>query len=157
MLKVLVVDSAELVRKLVCAGLGTIGVEGVQADPDEAIRMFEEGGFGLIICGRSLPTPQIGEALVLRLKAISPVPVLMLSGSDITTPPPGVDKLLPKPFVMLDFLETVKTMLRECPRRHQPLKFSHYGYPVYNAPRKPPMERCGDCNAEHSPTECCPA
>lgn len=157
---VLVVDTEQPIREVICAGLKTIDVEGVPALPHEAISIFADGDFDLVVTGRSMPTPEKGEALVLHLKAIDPVPVLMLS-SDITVPPAGVDVLLPKPFSMEVFLKTVKNLLRKSEGVQQrPTMFSHYGYPVRDEPipqQPPPSERCSYCNSKHAITECCQA
>lgn len=115
--KVLIVDDEVMNRALFVATCATVeGIECVEAaSPEEALGYFNSQHFDLVITDRSMPSPDMGERLVLDILAVNPsVPIIMVTGDGITSPPEGVSCMLHKPFGTLVLVEKVKEALTYC-------------------------------------------
>ncbi|WOK37239.1 response regulator transcription factor [Sphingomonas sp. C3-2] len=82
----------------------------------EALALFEGGGFDAVLLDMGLPD-QDGEALLSRMRAHSPVPILVVSGFDsekdrIAALDRGADDFVPKPFLPGELLARIRAALR---------------------------------------------
>lgn len=113
-LRVLVVDDEEMIRRVLSDILTSCGLEVVvAASGEEALGLFDAGGFALTITDRNMPGMGGGE-LARRLKEMAPMhPVLMVSGmlsqgeEGKLSDAGSVDGFLTKPFSRLLVLHAV--------------------------------------------------
>lgn len=116
--RVLIVDDEENIRALLVATCATVeGIECIEAaNPEEALVYFKSQHFDLVITDRSMPHPDMGERLVLDILEINhTVPIIMVTGDGISSPPSGVSCLVKKPFSVTVLLQTVKEAIAVCP------------------------------------------
>lgn len=116
--RVLIVDDEENIRALLVATCATVeGIECIEAaNPDEALCHFKSQHFDLVITDRSMPHPDMGERLALDILEINQtVPIIMVTGDGISSPPSGVSCLVKKPFSVTVLLQTVKEAIAVCP------------------------------------------
>lgn len=87
-------------------------------DPKEALRLFKEGSFDLVITDRIMPGAS-GDWLAESVKAHDPsIPVLMLTGTGHTMiaqgrRPEGVDLVLGKPVTRSELIEALKKLTKK--------------------------------------------
>lgn len=115
--RILVVDDDPGLLKLVRANLQARGYQVDTADDGPAaVKCVEDNDLDLVILDVVLPTLN-GFEVCRRIRALSPVPVIMLTardqGSDIVEGLNiGADDYITKPFAIDEFLARVKVMLR---------------------------------------------
>jgi len=109
--KILIVDDEEMIRQLFCTILAPLGTCIVAANPTEALGFFASQHFDVVVTDRSMPNPEMGEKLVLDILAMNPIPIIMVTGDDITSPPDGVSLLLHKPVGVDKLIGAVKEAL----------------------------------------------
>jgi len=112
--KILVVDDEPLVCEAVKMLLEFAGHEVIIAgDASEALELFEQGGFDLVITDYKMPGMK-GDELAQALKARRPgQPVIMLTAhaemiKTTAVPLAGVDQLVSKPFQFTDLQDAIK-------------------------------------------------
>ena len=112
--KILVIDDEPQVCEAIGMLLSFDGHEVVLAgDGPEALALFEQGRFDLVITDYSMPGMK-GDALVLALKARLPgQPVIMITAhaemlKTEAAPLLGVDHLISKPFRLGDLREAIQ-------------------------------------------------
>ena len=114
---ILLVDDEEAVQKLLAYPLERDGYRVVQArDGDEALRQFEEHPVDLVVLDLMLPKLD-GLEVCKRLRAVSHVPIIMLTARDdevdkVLGLELGADDYITKPFSIREFRSRVKAALR---------------------------------------------
>ncbi len=114
---ILLVDDEEAVQKLLAYPLERDGYRVVQArDGDEALRQFEEHSVDLVVLDLMLPKLD-GLEVCKRLRAVSHVPIIMLTARDdevdkVLGLELGADDYITKPFSIREFRSRVKAALR---------------------------------------------
>ncbi len=114
---ILLVDDEEAVQKLLAYPLERDGYRVVQArDGDEALRRFDENSVDLVVLDVMLPKLD-GLEVCKRLRAISHVPIIMLTARDdevdkVLGLELGADDYITKPFSIREFRSRVKAALR---------------------------------------------
>jgi DNA-binding response OmpR family regulator len=114
---ILLVDDEEAVQKLLAYPLERDGYRVVQArDGDEALRRFDEHSVDLVVLDVMLPKLD-GLEVCKRLRAISHVPIIMLTARDdevdkVLGLELGADDYITKPFSIREFRSRVKAALR---------------------------------------------
>jgi DNA-binding response OmpR family regulator len=114
---ILLVDDEEAVQKLLTYPLERDGYRVVQArDGDEALRRFDEHAVDLVVLDVMLPKLD-GLEVCKRLRAISHVPIIMLTARDdevdkVLGLELGADDYITKPFSIREFRSRVKAALR---------------------------------------------
>ncbi len=116
-LRILVVDDEPNITEFLHVGLGYEGYEVTTvADGREGLRRASEGSFDLVILDIMLPGLD-GFEVCKRLRAVSDVPVLMLTAKDeisdrVAGLDLGADDYLTKPFSFVELLARVRAILR---------------------------------------------
>ncbi len=116
-LRILVVDDEPNITEFLRVGLGYEGYQVTTvADGREGLRRAEKEGFDLVILDVMLPSMD-GFEVCRRLRAVSKVPVLMLTAKDdvadrVTGLDTGADDYLTKPFSFVELLARVRAVLR---------------------------------------------
>lgn len=116
-LRILVVDDEPNITEFLRVGLGYEGYEVTAAvDGREGLRRASEESFTLVILDVMLPTLD-GFEVCKRLRAVSDVPILMLTAKDevsdrVTGLDLGADDYLTKPFSFIELLARVRAILR---------------------------------------------
>jgi len=112
-LRVLVVDDQEIICELIAEHLASDGhTTASAADGHEALELFRDGFFDLVITDQSMPMMN-GVQLGAAIKAISPeTPVVLLTGFGdemlaIGGHPPGIDLVLGKPVSHADLRRAI--------------------------------------------------
>ena len=114
---ILLVDDEEAVQKLLAYPLERDGYRVVQArDGDEALRQFDEHSVDLVVLDLMLPKLD-GLEVCKRLRAVSHVPIIMLTARDdevdkVLGLELGADDYITKPFSIREFRSRVKAALR---------------------------------------------
>lgn len=114
---ILLVDDEEAVQKLLTYPLERDGYRVVQArDGDEALRRFDEHAVDLVVLDVMLPKLD-GLEVCKRLRAVSHVPIIMLTARDdeidkVLGLELGADDYITKPFSIREFRSRVKAALR---------------------------------------------
>jgi two-component system, OmpR family, response regulator len=114
---ILLVDDEEAVQKLLAYPLERDGYRVVQArDGDEALRQFDEHSIDLVVLDLMLPKLD-GLEVCKRLRAVSHVPIIMLTARDdevdkVLGLELGADDYITKPFSIREFRSRVKAALR---------------------------------------------
>ena len=122
--RILLVDDEPLLLKGLRFTLEQEGYETLTAnDGEEALSMFETGGFDLILLDVMLPKMD-GIAVCQKIRETSTVPIIMLTakGEDmdkILGLEYGADDYMTKPFNILEVKARIKTILR---RTNQPVQ-----------------------------------
>lgn len=121
-LRALVADDSPLVRRIVCAALGQLGVESVQVgDGQEALALLRRDPDGVeLVISDYIMTHMNGDALCRAIRAdpsLSRLPVLVLSALERAHDlrvifRAGASDFLPKPFVKEVFLSRVAALLQ---------------------------------------------
>jgi DNA-binding response OmpR family regulator len=114
---ILLVDDEEAVQKLLTYPLERDGYRVVQArDGDEALQLFDEHAVDLVVLDVMLPRLD-GLEVCKRLRAVSHVPIIMLTARDdevdkVLGLELGADDYITKPFSIREFRSRVKAALR---------------------------------------------
>src|SRR5262245_8438033 len=114
---ILLVDDEEAVQKLLAYPLERDGYRVVQArDGDEALRQFDEHAIDLVVLDLMLPKLD-GLEVCKRLRAVSHVPIIMLTARDdevdkVLGLELGADDYITKPFSIREFRSRIKAALR---------------------------------------------
>lgn len=119
--KVLVVDDDSGIRQLVCGRLERDGYAALEApDAETALALAREHRPGLVIADVVMPGLG-GHELVRRLRRLSAVPVIFLSGrvedvDRVVGLKLGADDYVPKPFSLPELMARVEAVLRRAGR-----------------------------------------
>ena len=114
---ILLVDDEESVQKLLTYPLQQEGFRVLQAgDGEEALRRFEAEHVDLVVLDLMLPRLD-GLEVCRRLRAQSPVPIIMLTARDdeldkVVGLELGADDYITKPFSIREFRSRVRALLR---------------------------------------------
>src|SRR5438034_11684836 len=114
---ILLVDDEDSVRKVLAFPLERDGYAVVQAaDGEEALRQFAEQPIDLVVLDIMLPRLD-GLEVCKRLRATSPVPIIMLTARDdeldkVIGLELGADDYITKPFSIREFRSRVRALLR---------------------------------------------
>jgi DNA-binding response OmpR family regulator len=114
---ILLVDDEESVRKVLAFPLERDGFDVVQAaDGEEALRLFETSAPDLVVLDIMLPKLD-GLEVCKRLRAVSTVPIIMLTARDdeldkVIGLELGADDYITKPFSIREFRSRVRALLR---------------------------------------------
>jgi len=114
---ILLVDDEEAVQKLLTYPLQQEGFRVLQAgDGEEALRRFEAEHVDLVVLDLMLPRLD-GLEVCRRLRAQSPVPIIMLTARDdeldkVVGLELGADDYITKPFSIREFRSRVRALLR---------------------------------------------
>ena len=114
---ILLVDDEESVQKLLTYPLQQEGFRVIQAgDGEEALRRFEAEHVDLVVLDLMLPRLD-GLEVCRRLRAQSPVPIIMLTARDdeldkVVGLELGADDYITKPFSIREFRSRVRALLR---------------------------------------------
>jgi DNA-binding response OmpR family regulator len=114
---ILLVDDEDSIQKLLTYPLEREGFRVVQArDGEEALDRFREGTFDLVVLDLALPKVD-GLEVCRRLRASSPVPIIMLTARDdevdkVLGLELGADDYITKPFSIREFRSRVRALLR---------------------------------------------
>jgi two-component system OmpR family response regulator len=114
---ILLVDDEEAVQKLLAYPLERDGYRVVQArDGDEALRQFEEHSVDLVVLDLMLPKLD-GLEVCKRLRAVSHVPIIMLTARDdevdkVLGLELGADDYVTKPFSLEELTLRIRALLR---------------------------------------------
>ncbi len=130
--RILVVDDEAPIRKLLSSNLQASGYAVRDAaDGTEAIKLFEEHTFDLLLLDINMPGPN-GVQVLQAVRRGMVLPVLMLSGrgrerDKVEALDMGADDYLTKPFGIAELLARVKALLRRAtPGPHGPLPTYRY-------------------------------
>jgi DNA-binding response OmpR family regulator len=116
--RVLVVDDDEEIRRLVSALLEDVGMTAIEAsDGREALRKFHETQPDLVVLGDISMPEMDGIEVLRRIRVMSEVPVLLLTGSaaeraKIGGLKAGADDYVTKPFGAGELVARVEALLR---------------------------------------------
>jgi DNA-binding response OmpR family regulator len=122
---ILLVDDEDAVRKVLAFPLERDGYTVVQAaDGEEALRQFEAHAVDLVVLDIMLPRLD-GLEVCKRLRAISTVPIVMLTARDdeldkVIGLELGADDYITKPFSIREFRSRVRALLRRARAPHTP-------------------------------------
>ena len=114
---ILLVDDEDSVRKVLAFPLEKDGYEVVQAaDGEEALARFDEHDVDLVVLDIMLPRLD-GLEVCKRLRAVSTVPIIMLTARDdeldkVIGLELGADDYITKPFSIREFRSRVRALLR---------------------------------------------
>ena len=114
---ILLVDDEESVQKLLTYPLEREGFRVIPArDGEEALRRFDEEGVDLVVLDLMLPKLD-GLEVCKRLRAVSSVPIIMLTARDdeldkVLGLELGADDYITKPFSIREFRSRVRALLR---------------------------------------------
>ena len=123
---ILLVDDEDSVRKVLAFPLEKDGYEVVQAaDGEEALARFEERDVDLVVLDIMLPRLD-GLEVCKRLRAVSTVPIIMLTARDdeldkVIGLELGADDYITKPFSIREFRSRVRALLRRATVLQAPL------------------------------------
>lgn len=110
--QILVVDDEPLVLRSVTLLLLSAGysVEAVTSGPD-ALACVEQGDFDLVVTDWKMPLMQ-GDCVAREIRKRQPhVPILLLTGSILETPPAGFDAVVYKPFSSEGLRQVVSSLV----------------------------------------------
>ena len=132
MSRVLLVDDEAGIRKVVRDALERDGhtVE-TAAEGEEASRLFDGGGFDLVITDLSMPQKD-GLSLVEHIRRTSRVPILVLTvrqeeREKVRLLDAGADDYVTKPFGVDELLARTRALLRRAEHRLGALELSRFG------------------------------
>src|SRR6185437_16885885 len=114
---ILLVDDEDAVQKLLTYPLEHEGFRVLQArDGEEALRRFEDEQVDLVVLDLMLPKLD-GLEVCRRLRAKSPVPIIMLTARDdeldkVVGLELGADDYITKPFSIREFRSRIRALLR---------------------------------------------
>jgi len=120
---ILLVDDEDAIQKLLTYRLERDGYRGVQArDGEEALRRFAEQEVDLVVLDIMLPKID-GLEVCKRLRAVSTVPIIMLTARDdeldkVLGLELGADDYITKPFLIREFRSRVRAVLRRAATPH---------------------------------------
>ncbi len=122
---ILLVDDEDSIQKLLTYPLERDGFRVIQArDGEEALRRFEEEGarIDLVVLDVMLPLVD-GLEVCKRLRAVSTVPIIMLTARDdeldkVLGLELGADDYITKPFSIREFRSRVRALLRRAATPH---------------------------------------
>jgi DNA-binding response OmpR family regulator len=122
-LKLLIADDSRDVAEVVAFGARMTWPDcqvTIAADGAEALRLFTENPADLVVLDITMPGPD-GFAVCQRIRAVSNVPILMLTVRDATLDKVraldlGADDYLTKPFDHLELLARLRALVRRMPR-----------------------------------------
>ena len=123
--RILLVDDEQSVQELLSYSLRKDGYEVIQAgDGVEALELFGESGFDLVVLDLMMPRMD-GLECCRRLRAASPVPIIMLTAKSdeadkIAGLELGADDYITKPFSVREFRSRVKALLRRSAMSQEP-------------------------------------
>ena len=109
---VLVVDDELPVRELVAGMLRHLGYTSqTAASGPDAITLIETATFNLLIADLNMPGMS-GDQLAVEAKRRNPtLPVLLITGAQPTGLPPGIDRVLHKPFTLSQLREAITALI----------------------------------------------
>ena len=120
---ILLVDDEDAIQKLLTYPLERDGYRVVQArDGEEALRRFAEEEVDLVVLDIMLPKID-GLEVCKRLRAVSTVPIIMLTARDdeldkVLGLELGADDYITKPFLIREFRSRVRAVLRRAATPH---------------------------------------
>jgi two-component system, OmpR family, KDP operon response regulator KdpE len=130
--RVLVVDDEAGLRKVVRDALERAGHEvAVASDGEEALELFAEGPFDLVVTDLAMPRRD-GLDLVRDLRKSSAVPILVLTvrGEErekVRLLDAGADDYVTKPFGVAELVARAKALLRRREPQPEPKAPAHFG------------------------------
>src|SRR3954466_3626115 len=122
---ILLVDDEDAVQKLLAYPLERDGFRVVQArDGEEALERFRAEDVDLVVLDVMLPKLD-GLEVCKRLRAVSNVPIIMLTARDdeldkVLGLELGADDYITKPFSIREFMSRVRALLRRARAPHVP-------------------------------------